>query len=115
MWLMVRPEGFPDELPPYDGATLIESGFQKQSGGTSYAVSYITKDASAGVLDFYRNQLEGANLTVEAGDASQSTLEDAEAIQFTNAQQSLLGGVTVGKFSEDATYTRIDVRVQVSK
>jgi hypothetical protein len=109
------PDGFPDQISPYTGATLIESGYQKQSGATSYAVSYITKDDAAGVLDFYRNKLAAANLTVTDAAASQSAPADAAAIQFTDAQQSLQGGVTVGKFAEDATYTRIDVTVQVTK
>jgi hypothetical protein len=109
------PDGFPDQISPYAGATLIESAYQKQSGATNYAVSYITKDDAAGVLDFYRNKLADAKLTVQDAAASQSAPADASAIQFTDAQQSLSGGVTVGKFAEDATYTRIDVTVQVTK
>ena len=109
------PDGFPGELPPYAGATLIESAHQKKAGARSYAVSYITKDAAPGVLDFYRNELEGAKLTVRTGDASSSLLEDAEAIQFADGKQLLVGDVTVGKFADDVSYTRIDVTVRVAK
>lgn len=109
------PDGFPGDVPPYTGATLIESTYQQKAGTKSYAASYITKDDASGVLDFYRSKLQDAKLTVQDGNASQSTPTDAEMIQFADDKLSLRGGVTVGKFAEDDTYTRIDVTVQVTK
>jgi len=111
----VVPDGFPAQLAPYAGATLIESAHQTKAGAKSYAVSYITKDAATAVLDFYRTQLAGAKLTVQPGDVSTSALQSAEAIQFTDATKALVGDVTVGKFADDLTYTRIDVTAQVKK
>lgn len=109
------PDGFPDAFPPYAGATLIESAHQKKAGAQSFRASYVTKDAAAGVLDFYRTALAGAKLTVKAGDASNSSLQDAEAIQFAGDKQTLVGDVTVGKFADDGSYTRIDVSVRLAK
>jgi hypothetical protein len=109
------PDGFPDTVQAYTDATLIESAYQKKSGTKSFAVSYITKGDAAGVLDFYRNSFKDAKLTVQDGDASASTLQDAAAIQFADANKTLVGGITVGKFADDATYTRIDVTVQITK
>ena len=109
------PVGFPGDVPSYGGATLIESAYQKKAGAQSFAVSFITKDAASGVLDFYRDELGSAKLNVTDGDASQSGLEDAEAIQFSDDKSQLAGAIVVGKFAEDAAYTRIDVQVRVAK
>jgi hypothetical protein len=109
------PDGYPDQLPTYDGSVLIQSAFQKAPSASQYAVSYITKDSQSDVMDFFRSKLGDAKLTVTDGDASQSSLEDAERINFTDDQQELTGIVTTGKLAEDPSYTRIDVQAQVSK
>jgi hypothetical protein len=108
------PEGYPDNLPEYDGSLVIQSAFQKAPAGSQYAVSYITKDAQSDVMDFFRSKLGDAGLTVTDGDASQSSLQDAERIEFADGDQELTGLVTTGKYDEDPTYTRIDVQAQVS-
>jgi hypothetical protein len=105
------PKGFPEELPVYEGAVVIESAYQKNAQGTSFAISYITLDDADGVLDFYRSGLEDAGLTVEDGDASSSSLEDAQAIRFADEDLMLQGDVTVGTFGEDDSYTRVDVQL----
>ena len=109
------PDGFPDTVPAFKDATLIESAYQTKAGAKSFVVSYITKGDAAGVLDFYRSTFKDAKFTVADGDASASALQDAEAIQFNDDKKTLLGGITVGKFADDATYTRIDVNVQLKK
>lgn len=109
------PDGYPDAVPPYADAVLIESAYQKASGNTAYAVSYITKAANSDVLDFYRGKLQEASLTVTDADASGSTLEGAQGIQFSDSSQSTSGQIIVGKFDRDKNYTRIDVQVRVSK
>jgi hypothetical protein len=109
------PDGFPDAIPAYKDATLIESAYQKKAGAKSYAASFITKGDASGVLDFYRSAFKDGSLTVQDIDTSSSPLKGAEGIQFTDAKKTLTGGVTVGEFPDDASYTRIDVTVQVSK
>jgi hypothetical protein len=105
------PADFPSEIPAYDGAVVIESAFRKEAGRQSFAISYITLDGASDVLDFYRQSFEDAGLSVEDGDASQSTLEEADAIRFADDELQLQGEVIVGKFGEDDSYTRIDVQV----
>ncbi len=109
------PDGFPDSVPAFKDATLIESAYQTKAGAKSFVASYITKGDASGVLDFYRSTFKDAKFTVADGDASASALQDAEAIQFNDGKKQLVGGVTVGKFADDATYTRIDVTVQIKK
>jgi hypothetical protein len=110
------PEGFPgDDVPTYGGAVVIESAYQKQSGTKTYAASFVTKDSASDVLDFYRGKFGDANLTVQDADSSSSTLKDAEAISFADPALNVQGQLTVGKFAEDESYTRIDVQVRTSK
>lgn len=109
------PDGFPADVPAYGDATLIESAYQTKADGKSFAVSFITKDGASGVLDFYRDKLGGAKLKVTDSDASQSSLADAAAIQFSDDKALLAGAITVGTFAEDASYTRIDMQVRVAK
>jgi hypothetical protein len=106
------PAGYPgDTVPQYAGSTIIESGFQKQSGATTYQVSFVTKDDAGTIVSFYKDLLGKASLTVADGDASQSTLKDAQVVTFTDAARTLGGQVTAGAFAGDELYTRIDVAV----
>ncbi len=104
------PPGFPSELVPYPDSTLIETAFQKESGRTSYALSYLTEADADAVVEHYRNALEDAGLTVEDGDATTSPLEDAQVLTFSNEDLTLQGEVAIGTFAEDENYTRIDVQ-----
>ncbi len=104
------PDAFPKEIPVYEGAVLLESAYQNDAGAKSFRVSYITKDDADDILKFYRDGLEGNKLTVEDGDATASTLEGAKSIRFSDDDLKLNGVVTIGTFSEDHNYTRIDVQ-----
>ncbi len=109
------PEGFPEAVPQYPDSTVIELAFQKQPNAKSFVVSFVTKDDISKVLDYYRDQLESGGLTVTDGDASQSPLADAEAVEFTDDEQTVGGQLTAGTFAEDESYTRIDLQVQTQK
>lgn len=109
------PDKYPDRVPPYTDALLIESAFQKQGGASSYLASYVTKDGASDVLDFYRGKFTGDGLMVRDGDASASTLKDAQLVQFSTVAQDITGQVTVGKFAQDDAYTRIDIQTRVAK
>ncbi|MBI5283679.1 MAG: hypothetical protein HY874_01160 [Chloroflexi bacterium] len=109
------PEGFPEAVPQYPDSTVIELAFQKQPNARSFIVSFVTKDDISKVLDYYRGQLESSGLTVTDGDASQSPLADAEAVEFTDDEQTVGGQLTAGTFAEDESYTRIDLQVQTQK
>jgi hypothetical protein len=109
------PDGFPNTLPGYAGSTIIQSAYKKAPGTQSFAISYITKDGPATVLDYYRGKLTAANLTPTAGDASTSALTNATAVDFVDAAKTTQGEVVVGGFPEDASYTEIDVSLQITK
>jgi hypothetical protein len=105
------PEGFPDIVPSYDGTIITQSAYTKQAGGQSFAVTYITKDGVSAVLEHYRAKLADAKFTVTDGDASTATLEDAEVIDFADAEESIQGEIVVGKLAVDAGYTQIDIKL----
>lgn len=108
------PDGFPQEVPSYPDATLIETGVQNEPATRSFALSFVTQDAISDVLDFYRDELANAGMSVQSGDASASGLEDAEAVQFADDAGNLLGQVTAGRFAADDAFTRVDLVVRQS-
>lgn len=105
------PDGYPSEMPAYDGSIVIEAAFQNDAQGDSFAVTYIVKAETSDVIQFFRQELEDAGLTVEDGDASTSPLEDADAIAFNDEDLKLQGEVVVGTFAQDDGYVQIDVQV----
>ena len=109
------PADFPEKVTPYPDATLIETAFQKAAAGQAFNVSFITHDDTSKVLDYYRQQLASNGLTVSEGDASGSSLENAEALQFSDSGGELSGLITAGTFAEDDSYTRIDVQAQAAR
>ena len=106
-----KPQGFPEEIPVYEGAMLIDASFQNDPQGDGYAISLVTTDDPGDVLDFYTGALEDAGLTVEEADASGSALENAETITFADDELLLQGDLTVGDFPEADGYTQIDIQV----
>lgn len=105
------PEGFPSDIPAYPDGIVIQTGFQKAAQGTQYSVSLITRDSNASVLQFFRDAFEEQGWTVQNTDASQSGLEDAEAISFEADDGDLSGNIAAGEFAEDRNYTRVEVNV----
>ncbi len=114
------PAGFPTSVPAYPGATVMSTTYQKctrdqalggacTAGSLTFRVSMVTQDAASKVLDYYRTQLATNQLTVTDGDASQSTLAGATAIDFTDAGQTVQGSITVGALAEDAKYAQVDI------
>lgn len=109
------PDGFPGEVPLYPEAITIESAFQREPAGDSFAVSFITKDKASNAIQYYRDAFGEKGWDVADGDASQSPLPDAEVITFSSESDKLSGRVFAGEFNEDANYARIDIQVSVGK
>ena len=105
------PDGFPEGIPQYPDAVVIQTGFQKQPQGTRYSVSLITRDSNASVLTFFRDAFETDGWSVADSDASQAGLLDAEAITFESDTGDITGNIVAGEFAEDKNYTRVEVNV----
>lgn len=110
------PPGLPEEVPIYgqDADTIvIDSGFQRGAGGQVFAVSFLTPDSPDDVIDFYRDELESVGWTV-TDSTNTDTTSFAVAVEFDDGQNLTSGQVIADTYEEDATYTRVDLVVQVS-
>lgn len=107
------PEGFPEDVPQYPDAIVIESAFQNEPGAENFIISFVTRDNVTSVFDFYRQEL-GEGWTVEDADASESPLEDAQALSFSR-DDAISGGIVAGVFAEDRNYTQVDLTVRVTR
>jgi len=109
------PAGFPDDVPLYPDAVIIETVFQREARAEVYGLATITRDTAESVLDFYRGELEAQGWTVSEADASQSLLEDAEGINFEDEAGEITGSVIVGVFADDRNYSRIELQVRTAR
>lgn len=111
------PPGFPSDVPIYDGkekSTVTSTQFQKGSGSTLYLVTFLTKNSDVDVIDFYRKEFEKRGWQVTDGEP-RSTRDFAISIDFKDStRQDLTGTVRADAFEDDATYTRVDVQLEVS-
>ncbi|MCI0850191.1 MAG: hypothetical protein J4N26_04430 [Chloroflexi bacterium] len=104
------PIGFPEELPLYPGATVTGSAFFREPGVESYLLIFVTTDDQNGVIEFYKEALEEAGLTVEAGEPSGFEV----IITFEDAPLDIRGEVLADRSLEDRTYTEVRIQVQVN-
>ena len=111
----VLPEGFPEGVPQYPEAILIETAYQQAPSSLQFAVSLISRDDAADVLSFYRDAFEENGWTVGDGDASDSPLQGAEAITFDGEDGDVSGRIITGDFGEDDDYVRIDIELALNE
>jgi hypothetical protein len=107
------PADYPSEVPQYPDGVVVETVTQRESQGDIFGLAFITRDTTASVLDFYREQFEDKGWTVTEADASGSELEDAEGINFESEDGGFAGSVIAGVFAEDRNYTRAEMQIQV--
>lgn len=110
------PLNFPETVPIYgaEGETIvIDSYSQRGQGGQLFAVTFLTQDTQDDVIAYYKGEFEAQNWEV-----TDSTNTDASSfavgIEFDDGEETLNGQLTADTYEEDATYTRVDLVVQVS-
>lgn len=112
------PQGFPQDVPQYPEAIIVESAFQNQPRADSFIISFITRDDVTSVLDYFRDQFGEKEWTVNDADASEATLQDAEALDFTGptgGETEISGALVAGEFPDDNNYTQVDLTVTVNR
>jgi hypothetical protein len=110
------PPGFPESVPIYgadDGTTVIDSGFQRGAGGQVFIITFLTQDTPDDVIEFYRSEFEAQDWTVDDSENTDTT-SFAIGIEFADDQQATTGFIVADTYEEDASYTRVDLQVQVS-
>ncbi len=105
------PSGFPDDVAIYPDAILIETVYQRQPEGDSYLASFLTRESTSDVVQFYRDEFEDNGWTVNDGDATEAPLENADAVGFSDDGGEISGGVLVGDFADDGDYTQINLQI----
>jgi hypothetical protein len=116
---LVLPPGFPNDVPIYksnDPSVVTDTLFQRDSGSTSYLVSFITKNGqNAGdVLDYYRNEFQKRGWSVNDSKPASST-SLSQGIDFQDGpNKGVQGTVSADVFASDRSYTKVDLEVHVS-
>ena len=110
------PPGFPETVPIYGGeeTIVIDSGFQRGAGGQVFIVTFLTMDTPDDVIEFYRSEFEAQDWNVVDSENTDTT-SFAIGLEFDDGQNQMLSGFLVADtYQEDASYTRVDVQLQVS-
>jgi len=111
------PPGFPNDVPIYAGkeaTTVTYTSFARGSGSTRYQVSFVTKNADVDVIDFYRKEFEKRGWKVADGEP-RSIRDFSLSIDFQDGtRQQLQGSIRADAHPEDATYTLVEMQVDVS-
>jgi hypothetical protein len=108
------PPGFPEEVPIYgdDEAVILDTYFQRGQGGQVFAVTFLTRDSSDDVIEFYTNEFKDRGWT--ATDSTTADTSFALSLEFSDQEQTISGELTADSFEEDADFTRVELVVQVS-
>jgi len=110
------PLNFPETVPIYgaDGETIvIDSYSQRGQGGQLFAVTFLTQDSQDDVIDYYKGEFAAQNWEVTDSTNTDAT-SFAVGIEFDDGEETLNGQLTADTYEEDASYTRVDLVVQVS-
>ena len=113
------PANFPSsDIPIYDSkngeSVVTDTYIEKAPGGTSYIVSFLTKDSQDDVIEFYRDAFEAKGWTVEDAENDAATSFQV-GIAFTDGpKQEVQGTILTDAFEDDTSYTKVDILVQVA-
>jgi hypothetical protein len=110
------PPGFPESVSIYGAdaeSIVIDSFSQRGQGGQLFAVTFLTQDSQDDVINFYKGEFEAQNWTVTDSENTDTT-SFAIGIEFDDGEEMLSGQLTADTYEEDASYTRVDLVVQLS-
>ena len=110
------PPGFPTDIPIFAGknpSTVTATYFERGGGGTNYLVTFLTKDQQDDVIAYYKSEFGKKGWTVTDSKTTSSSFE--LAIDFQDgAKQQLQGSIHADTFQDDASYTQVNMLLQVS-
>jgi hypothetical protein len=111
------PPGFPNDIPIFKGKNetiILDTYFQRDAGQNAFLVSFLTKDADVDVINYYTQEFQKRGWSVRDGEASPGDF--ALTIEFDDNKPSkeVQGTIRADVYSEDASYTEVNLIVQVS-
>ncbi len=109
-----EPRTIPSTYPaPYlvrDGSIPVAIEWTVEPAGSAYQILFLTRDTLADVADGYREILRGQGLNITL-DEAQGT---ATNIEFSSADNLMIGAISIDTFTEDDAYTEATVQVQAA-
>jgi hypothetical protein len=111
------PPTFPNDIPLYesnrDQTIVTDTYFERAPGGTSYIISFLTKDSQDDVIDSYTEEFQRRGWQVTSSE--QGNQGFALSIDFTDGpQEQVQGSIQTDAFENDPSYTKVDLLLQVS-
>jgi hypothetical protein len=109
------PPGFPSDIPVYEhgqGTIVLDTYFERAQGGQFFAVTFLTKDSSDEVIDFYTDEFGGRGWTTS--DTSPGGTSFAVSLDFADKDRTVSGQISADSFEDDAAYTKVELVVQVT-
>lgn len=107
---LAPPKGFPEDVPLYDGATIIGNAFLHQPGNDSYLIDFITHDSADKILAFYQQASADRGWVVLSG----APLGVAQRLDFHDDKSDIQGDLLVDAFLRDPSYTEAKLQLQVN-
>lgn len=111
------PPDFPKDVPIFKGkadSIVTETYFQRDAGRNAFLISFLTKDADVDVINFYTQEFQKRGWTVKDGQLEAGDF--ALSIDFDDGKptKEVQGSIRADVYSEDASYTEVNLIVQVS-
>ncbi len=104
------PRTFPAPYLLLDGSIPIAVEWTVEPSGSAYQLALLSQDSLADVADAYRSILKSQNLNVTS-DEAQGT---STTLEFSSADNQLIGSVAIDTFAEDDSYTEARLQVQAA-
>ena len=97
------PDGFPDDFPIYDGATVDSASSIAADGDTTFYVNLVSKDAVGDVYDWYKEEFGSSGWEIKSdvmmsGDGQDSAMLSVEKGSMTGTLSVVVGsgGADIG-------------------
>lgn len=115
---LALPAGFDSAgIPIFKGSdpsVVTDTLYQKDSGSTSFLVSFLTHSQPGDVLDFYKSEFQKKGWTV-TDSKPQSSTSFSQGIDFQDSgNKNIQGTISADVFPSDRNYTKVDMQVQVA-
>jgi hypothetical protein len=111
------PPGFPKDVPIFEGKSesiILDTYFQREAGQNAFLVSFLTKDADVDVINFYTQEFQKRGWAVRDGETEPGDFALTVDFDDNKASKEVQGSIRADVYAEDASYTEVNLIVQVS-
>jgi len=111
------PPGFPNDIPIFHGdedSVILDTYFQREAGQNAFLVSFLTKEADVDVINYYTQEFQKRGWSVRDGESQPGDFALTVDFDDAKATPEVRGSIRADVYSEDASYTEVNLIVQVS-